>query len=247
MHTYPADATLYFLADSHLSDTQPEINAAFIDALSALKDSPPDALYILGDLFDYWLGDDLANPYQQEIAAKIAELAAYCPIYYQHGNRDFLLGEAFAACCSMSLLPEREVIEAGKERILIEHGDLLCLDDVGYQRLRRVLRSKITQGLYRLLPKRAKQSIGARLRQESRERGALKPEQITDVQSQAVHDTMRDYGVTTLIHGHTHRCASHKEEKGMRYVLGDWHPCGMMLRYANNHMSFVSSNQLRNC
>lgn len=246
-HNYPETTTIYFLSDIHLSETQVDISVAFSTALAALCDAPPDAVYILGDLFDYWLGDDLASDYQRKMATEIAALAAYCPVYYQHGNRDFLLGEDYAARCAMTLLPERQVLRVGKTRILLEHGDLLCLDDVAYQQLRRVLRNPVTQSLYRYLPKGAKRAIGARLRRESRHRGAAKSAAITDVQSQAVQQAMQDYNASVLIHGHTHRCAQHREAKGVRYVLGDWHPCGMMLRYANHQLSFVSSEQLRNC
>ena len=131
----------YFLADIHLSAERPDITAAFRATLAALA-RDASAVYILGDLFDYYLGDDLASPLQRDIAAALAALP--CPVYYQHGNRDFLLGDAYARAAHMHILPERYRLSLGDKTVLIEHGDLLCTDDHGYQRLRRILRCRLS-------------------------------------------------------------------------------------------------------
>ncbi|MBV7433824.1 UDP-2,3-diacylglucosamine diphosphatase [Cardiobacteriaceae bacterium TAE3-ERU3] len=243
-YAYHADATVWFLADIHLSEQTPDITAEFEAAIADLAAQRPAAVYILGDLFDYWLGDDLTTAFHEQIAKTIHTLADVCPVYYQHGNRDFLIGEDYAALSGMALLPERQVILLGDQHVLLEHGDLLCTDDVGYQRLRRVLRHPLTQSLWRCLPVTLKRRIATRLRKESKQRGARKDQKITDVNPDAVNNSLQSQQSSVLIHGHTHRCNTHHHTQGVRYVLGDWHPWGMMLRYAHKTFTFVSSTDL---
>lgn len=243
-HQFSTNSTIWFLADIHLSEQTPDITAAFNSALAALTALRPTAVYILGDLFDYWLGDDLTTDFHKHIAQTINKLAQVCPVYYQHGNRDFLIGKDYAALCDMALLPERQIIMIDESRILLEHGDLLCTDDIGYQRLRKVVRHPLVQSLWRILPTTFKYRIATRLRQESKQRGARKDRVITDVNADTVSHILQRHQCHILIHGHTHRCNKHFHNNKIRYVLGDWHPCGMMLRYANETFTFVNSAAL---
>lgn len=212
----------YFLADIHLSAERPDISAAFCTALKHIGAARPDAVYLLGDLFNAWLGDDveLQSPFVRDIAAAIAALP--CPVYFQHGNRDFLIAHEFAQAARLILLPERHLFIAGGKRIVLEHGDLLCIHDRGYQRLRRILRSRRLQALYYRLPTGIKQRIAKYLRKQSRARGAHKSARITDADGGEVACILRQYQAAILIHGHTHRPACHEENGNIRYVLGDW-------------------------
>lgn len=210
----------YFLADIHLSAAAPEMTAAFRRALAQIAENQPDDVYILGDLFDAWLGDDLADDFARDIAETIAALP--CPVWFQHGNRDFLLGADFAREAGMTLLPERHMIDMAGKRILIEHGDLLCIHDLGYLRLRKILRHPATQALYRALPICLKRRIAGKLRAQSKRRGARKAAFITDADHGEVARVLEKYQGDILIHGHTHRPDAHEHEGKMRYVLGDW-------------------------
>ena len=229
----------YFLADIHLTENRPEITAAFLATLAVLA-RDADAIYLLGDLYDYWLGDDLASPYQQRIAAALAALP--CPLYYQHGNRDFLLDTAYAQTAHLRILPERHTLNLGDHTVLIEHGDLLCTDDRGYQRLRRILRCRPLQWLYYRLPRALRRRIATKLRAQSQARTRRKTARITDTNPAAIHAALQNARATLLIHGHTHRPAVHQLDDGNTvYVLGDWRPHGEILRYANGAFTLISS------
>ncbi len=229
----------YFLADIHLAENRPEITAAFLATLAALA-RDADAIYLLGDLYDYWLGDDLASPYQQHIAAALAALP--CPLYYQHGNRDFLLGARYAQSARLRILPERHTLTLGGRTALVEHGDLLCTDDRGYQRLRRVLRCRPLQWLYYRLPRALRRRIAEKLRAQSQARTRRKSTRITDTNPAAIRTALHSARATILIHGHTHRPAVHRLDDGNTvYVLGDWRPHGEILRYADGDFALVNS------
>ena len=209
----------YFLADIHLSTERPDITAAFRATLAALA-RDASAVYILGDLFDYYLGDALASPLQRDIAAALAALP--CPVYYQHGNRDFLLGDTYACAANMHILPERHRLSLGGKTVLIEHGDLLCTDDHGYQRLRRILRCRCLQRLYYRLPARLRLAIAEKLRGQSRKRSRRKAPRITDTNPAAIRRVLQEQQAEILIHGHTHRENIHRNADYTRIVLGDW-------------------------
>ena len=232
----------YFLADVHLAENRPEITTAFLTTLAAIA-RDADALYILGDLYDYWLGDDLATPYQQRIAAALAALP--CPLYYQHGNRDFLLGARYAPSAHLRILPERHTLTLGGHTVLLEHGDLLCSDDRGYQRLRRVLRCRLLQWLYYRLPRALRLRIAEKLRAQSKTRTRRKAARITDTNPAAIRAALQNAHATLLIHGHTHRPAVHQLDDGNTvYVLGDWRPHGEILRYADGDFALVNSAEI---
>ena len=232
----------YFLADIHLSTERPDITAAFRATLAALA-RDASAVYILGDLFDYYLGDDLASPLQQDIAAALAALP--CPVYYQHGNRDFLLGDAYACAANMHILPERHRLSLGGKTVLLEHGDLLCTDDHGYQRLRRILRCRFLQRLYYRLPARWRLAIAEKLRGQSRKRSRRKASRITDTKPATIRRVLQEHQADILIHGHTHRPAVHPLDDGKTvYVLGDWHPHGQILCHAHGTFTLLDSANL---
>ena len=217
-----------FIADLHLSAERPDTLALF---LRFLRQRAPraDALYILGDLFDAWIGDDDDSPMAEQVRAGLKTLSdGGTPVYIQHGNRDFLIGEDFLAASGAKLLDETEVVDLDGTPTLLMHGDLLCSDDVEYQQARQMLRSPafIQDFLSRPLAERA--ALAAEYRKRSGEATSLKAEDIMDVNDQTVVDTLRRHGVSQLIHGHTHRPDEHQHPVdgriAHRWVLAEWHP-----------------------
>lgn len=183
---------------------------------------------MLGDLFDSWLGDEqLAEPFSAEVVASIAALArAGVPVHVMHGNRDFLLGERFARASGAALLPDTLVVDAGGVPTLLMHGDTLCTDDVDYQRYRAWIRDPARQRKILSLPWPVRRAFAAWLRRKSRRASLAKGEEIMDVSAAAVAQAFRDAGVLRMVHGHTHRPASHVVDidgkRRERHVLSDW-------------------------
>jgi UDP-2,3-diacylglucosamine hydrolase len=221
-------ARTLFISDLHLSAQRPELVAAFHEFVRGPARGAA-ALYILGDLFDLWLGDDqLRDPLAAGVVAALAELAqSGTAIYLQRGNRDFLLGERFARLSGATLLDDAVVHELHGTPTLIMHGDQLCTDDVGYQRFRAWWQDPVHRRRFLALPFFARRGIGAALRSRSRKAMANKPEVIMDVNAGAVAAALRERGVTRLIHGHTHRPARHEHDVDgrtcVRVVLADWY------------------------
>ena len=217
-----------FISDLHLAATRPEVTALFVDFL-ATRARHAAALYILGDLFDYWLGDDQLDhdPLAREIATALQTLSLQVPIFFLHGNRDFLIGARFAHEAGLSLLPDPSVVEINGQRVLLLHGDTLCTEDVPYQQFRREARDPAWQRAFLAKPyaERARFAVAARA-QSSAEK-SLKAEYIMDVTASAVTDAFRTHAVTHMIHGHTHRPHTHAHEADgtpcVRWVLADWH------------------------
>lgn len=217
-----------FISDLHLSPARPQLIAAFHAFVSGPARSAR-ALYILGDLFDVWLGDDqLREPLAAGVAAALAELPALgIPVHVQCGNRDFLLGERFAQACRATLMPDIVVHELHGTPTLLMHGDLLCTDDVEYQRFRAYRQDPKRRRRFLAQPYYLRRMIAAALRFGSRRATATKSEFIMDVNADAVTATMREHGVRRLIHGHTHRPARHElaidGQSCERWVLADWY------------------------
>ena len=184
---------------------------------------------MLGDLFDSWLGDEqLAEPFSAGVAQALAGVArAGVPLHVMRGNRDFLLGERFAKASGAALLPDAQVVEAGGIQTLLLHGDTLCTDDVDYQRYRAWIRDPARQRKILSLPWPVRRAFAAWLRRRSRRATLGKDEAIMDVNAKAVAQAFRDAGVTRIVHGHTHRPASHVVDVDgtarERHVLPDWH------------------------
>ena len=202
-------ATL-FIADLHLCVEEPAITAGFLRFLAG-EARKADALYILGDLFEAWIGDDDPNPLHRQMAAAIKAVSdSGVPCYFIHGNRDFLLGKRFARESGMTLLPEEKVLELYGRRVLIMHGDTLCTDDAGYQAFRAKVHKPWLQMLFLALPLFVRKRIAARMRANSKEANSSKSLAIMDVNQNAVVSAMEKHQVQWLIHGHTHRPAVHE-------------------------------------
>ena len=223
-----------FISDLHLSPARPQLVAAFHTFARGPARSAA-ALYVLGDLFDVWLGDDqLREPLAAGVAGALAELPALgIPVYLQCGNRDFLLGERFAQACRATLLPDAVVHDLYGIPTLLMHGDLLCTDDVDYQRFRAYWKDPKRRRRLLARPYFVRRMIAAVMRFGSRRATAAKREQIMDVNAGAVVAAMREHRVTRLIHGHTHRPARHDlTVDGLpcaRWVLADWYRVGSYL------------------
>ncbi|WIF57258.1 UDP-2,3-diacylglucosamine diphosphatase [Atlantibacter hermannii] len=235
-------ATL-FIADLHLSTEEPAITAGFLRLLEG-EARTAEALYILGDLFEAWIGDDDPNPLHAAIAAAIRVLVeSGVPCYFIHGNRDFLIGKRFARQSGMTLLPAEKVLTLYGERVLIMHGDTLCTDDVGYQQFRAKVQQRWLQTLFLSLPLFIRQRIAAKMRAGSKASNQTKSDAIMDVNQQAVSEVMRQHHVRHLIHGHTHRPAIHdlqiEGHPARRYVLGAWHQEGSMIKASENGIELL--------
>jgi len=224
-----------FISDLHLDPAAPEIGLQF-RAFLAGEARDADALYILGDLVEAWLGDDDPSPAAREIVRELRGLTdAGVPCFVMRGNRDFLIGERFCRETGVTLLEDGTVVDVYGDRAMLMHGDALCTDDVSYQRLRRIVRNPLVRWIFRHLGLAQRQRLAGRLRAGSRQHvGATAPE-IMDVNGTAVTDVFRASGVRTLIHGHTHRPAIHElEVDGIpvrRIVLGDWYTQGSVLEW----------------
>jgi len=236
-------ATL-FIADLHLQTEEPAITAGFLRFFRGEAKSAA-ALYILGDLFEAWIGDDDPQPLHAEIAAALNQLHQQgVPCFFIHGNRDFLLGRRFARDSLMTLLPEKKVLELYGRRVLILHGDTLCTDDVAYQNFRKKVHNPLIQKLFLMLPLKWRLAIAARMRANSKASNQGKSLDIMDVNPQAVISEMQTSGVEWMIHGHTHRPAIHEvalqNKTGHRVVLGAWHEEGSMVKGTADNVELIS-------
>ncbi len=236
-------ATL-FIADLHLQTEEPAITAGFLRFLAGTAQKA-DALYILGDLFEAWIGDDDPNPLHRQIAAALKALTdSGVPVYFLHGNRDFLLGQRFARESGMTLLPEEKVLELYGKRLLILHGDTLCTDDAGYQAFRAKVHQPWLQKLFLALPLFIRMRIAAKMRADSTSANRNKSQAIMDVNPQAVVNVMEKHQVQHLIHGHTHRPDIHtltaNGAPAYRYVLGAWHQEGSMVKVTADKIELIA-------
>ncbi|MEP7185587.1 MAG: UDP-2,3-diacylglucosamine diphosphatase [Rhodanobacter sp.] len=224
-----------FISDLHLDPSRPHIIALFEDYLASDEVRHADALYILGDLVEAWIGDDDDAELPRRIAAATSAVRhAGVPVYFMVGNRDFLLGEAFAGRAGMTLLDDGTVHEIEGQPTLLMHGDVLCTDDVAYQAVRQQVRSPQWQAHVLSMPLDARRALADQAREDSRAHTGSTMESIMDVNADAVADVMRKVDVTRLIHGHTHRPAVHSltvdGKVAQRIVLGDWYEHGSVLR-----------------
>jgi UDP-2,3-diacylglucosamine hydrolase len=227
--------TTLFIADLHLDPARPQITDLFERYLASDEVRRADALYILGDLVEAWIGDDDDAELPRRIAAATRAVRdAGVPVYFMVGNRDFLLGEAFAGRAGMTLLDDGVVHDIHSQPIMLMHGDVLCTDDVEYQAVRRQVRNPQWQAQVLAMPLEARRALAVQAREDSRKHTGSTVESIMDVNADAVADSMRKAGVTRLIHGHTHRPAIHSFEldnqPAKRIVLGDWYKQGSVLR-----------------
>jgi UDP-2,3-diacylglucosamine hydrolase len=224
-----------FISDLHLTIERPAISQTFFAFLLAEARAASD-LYILGDLFDYWIGDDdLDDPFNASIANALRALsAAGCRVSFMPGNRDFLLGSRFAAVCGMTVLDDPSVIDLHGVRTLLMHGDTLCTTDLAYQEFRTKVHTGSWQRDFLARTLSERRAIAQGLRAESQAEKGTKTSEIMDVTPSAVEQVMRDHACTRLIHGHTHRPARHAlridGRPCERWVLASWYETGSYLR-----------------
>ncbi|QSX38463.1 UDP-2,3-diacylglucosamine diphosphatase [Shewanella sedimentimangrovi] len=228
-----------FIGDLHLSAARPDITRAFLGFLEQ-DFSDVEALYILGDLFEVWVGDDLAEPFALNIAARLKRLSDTTPLYFIHGNRDFLLGKAFANASGMQLLDEVHVTELYGVRTVLLHGDSLCTLDKAYQRFRRFRNLSVAKWLYGLLPQSRRLKIAAAIRAKSQRSNSEKQDYIMDVEPGAVEVLLDATGAKQMIHGHTHRPAIHALGERKRIVVGDWYSQSSVLTLTAESASLSS-------
>lgn len=225
---------ILLISDLHLEEERPDISRAFLHFLQT-RAIHAETLYILGDFFEVWVGDDAISPFQRSIAQALRQLSdSGTRIYLMHGNRDFMIGRAFCREAGCTLLRDPSVIELAGEPVLLMHGDSLCTQDPAYMRLRRWLRNPLSLFILRHLPLATRHKLARKLRKESRVQTRLKAGDIVDVTPAEIPRVMADNAVRTLIHGHTHRPALHKLEvdgqPARRIVLGDWDKQGWALQ-----------------
>ncbi|QWE21419.1 UDP-2,3-diacylglucosamine diphosphatase [Polynucleobacter sp. AP-Kolm-20A-A1] len=239
----PKHSSALLISDIHLTPSMPLTAQRFFDFCE--KEAPKaEAVFILGDLFEYWVGDDAAahSPFQQEVKSAIANLSTKTKTYYMHGNRDFLIGHAFLKKTGMTLLPDPSAVEIAGEKYVLSHGDALCSADVGYQIFRGWVRKSWIQKLFLRLPVTWRRNVAQHLRSNShvqyqRTKQSAGAHMKTNVTTEACAASLRDMDGQKLIHGHTHLPAHHQEsskgQEWQRWVLSDWdldHPDAVLPR-----------------
>jgi UDP-2,3-diacylglucosamine hydrolase len=222
---------LLFISDLHLQESRPDISAALFRFLER-NTGRCDALYILGDLFEVWIGDDAWDSLAQRVAAALKAFSENgARIYLMHGNRDFLMGSDFASACGAELLADPTVIRSSAGSIILSHGDALCVDDQDYQAFRQQVRDPRWQAAFLARSLSERRAFAEQARQQSKQATAGKDMGIMDVNNDAVSELLQAQQQSRLLHGHTHRPARHSirldpaiagESEGWRLVLGDW-------------------------
>ena len=193
-----------------------------------------DQVFVLGDLFNTWLGDDLSLDEHKDLIEYLKNLSIKTNIYILHGNRDFLIGKEFEKSTGAKIIYGPYLLETNSKQYVLVHGDELCTDDIGYQRLKLVLQNPIIKFLFQKLPKSTRLNLSGQLRKKSTEAQRFKTKEIMDVNPKAVQKLMEQYPGANLIHGHTHRLNTHREKNFTRYVLGDWHKSGNAISIINS-------------
>jgi UDP-2,3-diacylglucosamine hydrolase len=236
----------YFISDLHLSADRDDINQCLFTFLS--EQAPKaDALYVLGDLFEVWIGDDDQNNFTLSIAEAFNALRKLeVPVYFIHGNRDFLIRQHFAKQAGFKILPEQVVIDLYGEPTLIMHGDELCTKDIEYQAFRKKARSWWWPRIMLSLPLSMRRKLAEKGRATSKQKQSKLSAEIMDVTPQEVISYMQKFAVKRLVHGHTHRPAIHQLElngrPAERIVLGDWYDQGSVLKVSKEHTDLSSLN-----
>ena len=226
--------TILFVSDLHLSPERPEVTRAFLHFLQQ-QASSAKALFVLGDLFEAWIGDDDTCPTGIQVQQAFKQLTDQgVALFIQHGNRDFFIGKRFMEATGATLLADEHLIEYNDENVLVMHGDTLCTDDIDYIRFRKRIRHPFIKFLLLALPLKLRQKLANTMRAKSKAANANKPSAIMDVNTDAVDAVMSKHQVKTLIHGHTHRPDRHQHTNGERIVLGDWHDKGWYVIWDRN-------------
>lgn len=233
--------TTLFISDLHLDGTRPDITQQFVEFLSD-EASRAERLYILGDLFEAWVGDDDTDPDKRRVIESLRRLTSGgVRCFVMHGNRDFLIGARFCRETGTQLIEDGTVTAVAGRKVLLMHGDTLCTDDHSYQRLRRIVRNPVVQWILRSMTLSQRQRLAAKMRAGSKahiEAADKAAPYVMDVNDEAVANAFRSAGVDTLIHGHTHRPAVHAltvdGKPCTRIVLGDWYEHGSVLRWTSH-------------
>lgn len=225
-----------FISDLHLTEKRPDITRAFfhfIDKECIGSSVPTEALYILGDFFEAWIGDDASNPLIEEVKDQLKQISrADIKLYIMHGNRDFLIGEAFCNEVGATLIEDGCIINLNSEPVILMHGDTLCTQDTDYLAFRQMVRDPNWKQAFLNKPISERLTIAQQLRKKSQDSASDKEEYIMDVDKEEVSREMQSKNCRTLIHGHTHRPSTHnihEPNSGTRYVLGDWDKYGWMI------------------
>jgi UDP-2,3-diacylglucosamine hydrolase len=234
---------IYFISDLHLEEDRPDLTQAFLAFLGRIS-GRKTALYILGDFFNLWIGDDDDRPLNETVCAALKTSTAQgLEINLMQGNRDFLLGPAFALRAGANLLAEPHVLRFGDTRCLLMHGDVLCTRDTDYQAFREMVRDPAWQQAFLAKPLAERRAFADQARRQSKAMSSNKADDIMDVSQDAVAQVMQDYRVTTLIHGHTHRPAVHNldlaGQPARRIVLGDWGDKGWFVEMQGDKFSLA--------
>jgi UDP-2,3-diacylglucosamine hydrolase len=214
----------YFISDLHLRDTRPDLIRAFVQMTEELIQRHEEAeLYILGDFYEAWIGDDFQAYWNTQVENALATLSqSGIALYFLHGNRDFLIGRAWLDKVGATLIYEQTLLPLNNTSVLLTHGDEYCLEDIEYQAFRKIVRSTIWQEKILSLPLEQRLALAAQLRNDSKSMAAEKSISIMDVTESAVGDSLNLLHSKTVIHGHTHRPEVHKVHDYLRCVLGDW-------------------------
>lgn len=237
----PAFQRAVLISDLHLCESRPDILRAFYAFLDEVAPRY-EALFVLGDFFEYWVGDDAVTAFHRDIAERLKALSARTSVFLMVGNRDFALGTGFAAQCGASLLEDPFRIRLGSHHWRLSHGDTLCTDDKAYQRYRRVIRNPMVLALLLRLPRAWRLGLAEKLRANSRQRYRQGRTQPVDVNDEAVLAELHGAHVHGLIHGHTHLADWHQYRlkdgsAAERLVLGDWHEDGWYIRFEGDDIT----------
>ncbi|MBT0587402.1 UDP-2,3-diacylglucosamine diphosphatase [Alteromonas oceanisediminis] len=236
----PPVPVTYIISDLHLGEDFPEITQCFA---TFMRDTAPqaDALYVLGDLFEVWFGDDNVTEFNTYIAQLFQQLSASVPVYFIHGNRDFAVGETYARKAGFTILDEQTVVDFYGTQAVLLHGDELCTADVEYQKFRQRARTRWWKTVMGALPLSFRRYLAQRGRKRSKENKKHLAADIMDVTPSEVVKTLEKHNVQVMIHGHTHRPNVHSltanGEPATRIVLGDWYDHGSVLAITPNAMT----------
>lgn len=231
-------STIHFISDLHLCQEQPHLLRLFNHYLENIA-TAADAIYILGDLFEVWVGDDYQPDWVRALNQKLQQISANTPVFFCHGNRDFLVSSQYANQVGMTLLDEFHTLPIAGVPTLLCHGDSLCTDDIAYQNFRAQVRTPEWQATFLAQPIANRLAIVEQYRAQSKAATAAKNLEIMDVNSEAINQAAQDYQCQLMIHGHTHRPAQHETDFGRRLVLSDWREQGHYLAVVNQRFTSV--------